>query len=207
MDWVRKRDQGASIGLGEADWDDVWHVYKFAPNAGDPAWTDLLANRPDLAPGRIHPSVPAAYVTKFSPKPINSRSTAWEITVSYRIGDPKEQDLPPHQRAAVIEVQPESIEVPTFVKQDGKPWINTAGDLLEGITRVENHWIFAVQKNVLAVPAWTLNYADAVNSDAVNVRGLTMAKHCLLLKDLRIGNLSKEVIGSAAYLYFRGTVG
>lgn len=202
MEWVRKYDQGASIGLEDQTWDEVWHVYNFSPAAGDPVWTDLLADRIDLAPGQIHPNILAAYVTKFEPRPLTTRSSAWEITVSYKIGDPKELDLAPHLRGAIIELQHEAVEVPTFARQDGTPWLTTAGELIEGVTRVENHWVFSVEKNVLAVPAWSLNYADAVNSDAVVIRGLSCAAHYLLLMDLRVGNLSKEVIGNVPYLYY-----
>lgn len=203
MEWIRKHDQGGSVGLGnDISWDEIWHIYNYSPTPGSPVWVDMLVDKPELSPGQIHGTVTAAYVSGFVPKPLTSRSTAWEVTVSYTVGDPQALDIAPHLRPAIIELQHEAVEVPTFTFQDGSAILTKAGELIEGITRVENHWVFSVSKNVTVVPAWALNYADAVNSDTTVIRGLSCAAHYLLLMDLRVGNLTKEVIGSTSYLYF-----
>lgn len=206
LNWRKDRDPGGGPQIqGESvvtEWDEVWTVLSYVPPLLEPGWVGLLIDRPDLAPGNPHP-IPSlgAYVTRFDPQPIGT-SPAWTVKVSYRNGDPRSRDLPPTQRPAVIETSTESLEVPTFRKASGDPWINTAGDLIAGITKKKTRIIFNVQKNVSAVPAWALSYADAVNSDAVNIRGLAIAAGYLLLGDLRVGNLTQETVNSLNYLYF-----
>jgi hypothetical protein len=200
--WTRGYDPPESVKRDSQEWDEHWNAIGYEPPLNQPAWVGLLAERPDLSPGQPHPVVLGAYVEDFGPER-NGTAAAWEVAVRYVRGrETTQQDVPPTQRPAVIEVQPESIEVPTFRWQNGDPIINKAGDLIAGVTRTENHWVFAVQKNVVSVPAWALTYADAVNSDPVSIKGLTVAPHYLLLKDLRIGNETTETVNALPYTFF-----
>jgi hypothetical protein len=202
--WRRGFDVGDSVKRDSRDWDEHWNVLDYDPPVGQPPSELLLWERPDLAPGQPHPVILGAYVDEFSPEQIVKGGDAWDVTVRYVRGrEEVDLSLPPTQRPAVIDATHESVEVPTFRKQNDDPWVNTAGDLIAGITRTENHWIFNVQKNVQTVPAWFLNYADAVNSDAVTIKGLAILPHYLMLKEPRIPlNPSTETIGGIAYSYY-----
>lgn len=202
LDWRKHSPKGGGLSVGDKnvvmEWDEGYDVLEFVPPANQPAWFGLVVDRPWLAPGNIHPTILSAYVTKFDAKPLGT-SKGWTVTVSYRNGDPRELDKPPLLRRAKIDVSTESLEVPTLTKADGTPWINTAGDLLSGITKKKNRIIFAIQKNVAAVPAWSLNYADAVNSDVVSIRGLVCPAGYLNLGDLRIGDVDSEIVNGLNY--------
>jgi hypothetical protein len=202
--WRRGFDVGDSVKRESQEWDEHWNVLDYDPPAGQPAWYGLLNERPDLAPGQMHPTILGAYVEEFSPERIVEGGDGWDVTVRYVIGrEDIRLDLPPIQRPAIIDATHESVEVPTFTKADGSFWRNTAGDLIAGITKVENHWVFNVQKNVATVPAWFLDYANAVNSDPVNLRGLGVLPHYLLLKEPRVPlNPSTEQVNGITYNFY-----
>src|SRR5690606_7639289 len=124
LNWTRHKDSGGTATLSETslsqEWDEVYSVLRYVPPDGVPGWFGLIVDRPWLSPGSIHPTVLSAYVTKFQAERIGS-SDAWDVIVSYRVGDPKAFDLPPTQRPAVIEVSTESVEVATFKKANGDP--------------------------------------------------------------------------------------
>lgn len=203
--WHKHRDKGGRLSASESsleqEWDEGYDVLGFTPATGQPAWVGLIIERPQLAPGQIHPTVSGAYVTRFKADPIDT-STGWRVIVSYRIGDPRALDLPPTQRPAIIETNTESVEVPTFVKADGSPWLNTAGDLIVGLVKKKTRIIFSVRKNLPAYPAWLLPYDDACNNDTVIIRGLNIAPHYLLLGDVRLGDLERENVNGIDYLFF-----
>ena len=206
MKWSRGFDEGGSAERDSREWVERWNVLEYDPPVGEPAWYGLLGNRPDLAPGAAHPTVLFAYVTNFEPERIVNGSDSWEVEVTYRIAsEDRKQDytLPPTQRPAIITATHESVEVPTAKKQNGDPWINTAGDLIAGHTRTENHWIFSVEKNVANVPTWFLEYADAVNDDAVVIKGLAVDQYHLLLKEPKIPmNPSYETVNDVEYQFY-----
>jgi hypothetical protein len=202
--WRRGYDVSESVKRDSQEWEEHWNVLNYEPPVGQPAWYGLLNERPDLAPGAQHPIVLSAYVDDFSPERVTPGADAWDVTVRYASRrDDTQINLPPTMRPAIIDATHESVEAPTFTKADGSFWRNTAGDLISGITKVENHWVFSVQKNVAQVPQWFLDYANAVNSDAVNLRGLAVLPHYLLLKEPRIPlNPTTEQVNGINYNFY-----
>jgi hypothetical protein len=205
LDWRRHRPKGGSLAASdtsiETAWDEGFDVINYVPPVGSPAWIGLIVDRPWLFPGSVHPTVLSAYVTNFKADPLGLKG--WRVTVSYRVGDPKELDLPPLMRAAEVEIETESVEVPTFTQHDGTPWLNEAGDLIAGLTRYENHVIFKITKNVATVPAWFLTMADsAVNNDAFSIKGLAIAAEYAMLKQPRAGKLTKEIVNGVPYVFY-----
>lgn len=76
--------------------------------------------------------------------------------------------------------------------RDGKPLVNTAGDLLTGIEKNRRLWRISIQKNVPAVPRWILDAGDVVNEDAVRLRGVEFPPETLVVDDISIPEPSIE---------------
>lgn len=204
LDWRRHRPKGGSLTAEETtvatEWEEGWDVIAYVPPAGTPAWIGLVADRPDLFPGSLHPVITSAYVRSFKAEPIGT-TKGFRCTVGYRIGDPREMDLPPLERAAEIEVDTEEVEKPNFKQYDGTPWISKAGGLIAGLTKPELHVIFKVSKNVAAVPAWFLTELP-VNNDAISIKGLNIPAHYAQVRKQHAGKLTKELVNGIPYLFY-----
>src|SRR5262249_5112318 len=73
---------------------------------------------------------------------------------------------------------------------DGKPKINTAGDLIDDPPPEGEGCdiVFNVPKNLpIRLPAWILLYPNAVNNDSIRVRGVTLEPGKVKVKHLAIG--------------------
>ena len=198
--WVKQHQPTADINVGGQEFEERWTVYGYTAGPTSVPWADLLADNPGLALGAAHSTITGAVVTSFTPEAMSPRDNLWRVTVTYTWPE-VDSTVAPHLRPAVITCHSETVYVPTFRWKNGDPIINTAGSLITGVEQPVNHWIFHVEKNVLAVPTWTLNYADAVNSDAVTVRGINIAAHYLMLQNLDIGPDSSEPVGGVTYNY------
>ena len=134
-----------------------------------------------------HPNDPQALVLHVTARRRRRANRVWDIEAVYTTElDRLEQPNNPLQRPAEISIEQVEYELPRVLDKDGQPLTNTAGDLLEGITEAEPGLVLHVQKNVAAWPRWLLSYMNAVNSDAVRLKGLTFPKGTLRLRGLRI---------------------
>lgn len=199
FNWVKQYGPTGDVSTDRVEWEESWTVYGYVAGPNSVPWADLIADNPGIALGAAHPTIIGAYVSNVSPQSMSSRDNLWRVRVTYRNRD--DSGIAPHLRPAVITTHSEQVYVPTFAWKNGDPIINTAGSLITGVEMPLNHWIFHVEKNVTAIPTWTLNYANAVNSDAVNVRGIPIAAHYLMLQNLDIGEDDSEVIGGITYPY------
>lgn len=199
-DWQRSFDPAESLERSSAEWDEVWDVGGYV-QAANPAFVDLVSDRPDLAPGQPHATVAYAYVDRFTPER-QGDTDGWTVTVRYKIVAEQQPDVSPLSRPAEISVETETIEVPTFKRGDGSLILNTAGGLIYGATRPVTRLIFNVEKNVASVPAWVLAYSDnAVNSDAVTIDGLSIPAGKLQLQKVRATPRKTEVVNGAVVVY------
>src|SRR5262245_24632977 len=148
---------------------------------------EILLGRPDLAPFQPHPKDNAALVSEFFPKRIPG-STLFDIQVTYST-EVNVTDNPLAEPAKITIDTAEHSRI-QFVDADGKPKINTAGDLIDDPPpEVEDcDIVFNVQKNLpIRLPAWILLYPNAVNNDTIRVRGLTLEPEKVKFKHLAIG--------------------
>lgn len=78
---------------------------------------------------------------------------------------------------------------------DNRPYVNTAGSPLEGVTRYYPGVVAIGTKNVPAVPPGLANYAHAVNSDSIIIKGQPMGPRTARLDDWSLGveNIENEV--------------
>jgi len=184
-----------------AEWEEVWNVYGYVEPAGGVALFDLLADRPDLATGQEHPTVDHAYVTDGVRAERIDTSEGHRLVVPYKIEvQPKDQS--PLDRPAEMSLESETVEVPTFRRLDGSLILNTAGDLIHGLTRKVNRRIFNYEKNVAAIPSWLFDYSDnAVNSDSVTIEGQAYNPGYLMLQKVRGTPYQSEMVSGAPVFY------
>jgi hypothetical protein len=185
-----KQAFGSSSDLSQAqsEWDERYLV-ELSGNPEEPEWIPILSARPEWSIGGKHPTVPFARVADFSSKQAGN-SWVYEVVVRYeRL--PSERRKPLEQRA-VITMRSELVEEPVYLDEDDKPLLNTAGELLLGVTDEAVHWVFSVTVNLPGYPKWLLEYPGAVNLDAVRLRGLTIAPGHLRMTGLQLGDLQEE---------------
>ena len=149
---------------------------------------ELLAFRPDLAPGQAHPTIPGLFVEAFIPSRIKG-SNAHNIVVEHANGEEEEDPL---ARDAKIEFSTQDVTEFTVWDADGDPMQNTAGDLFQPQEVEASRWIMSVSKNLAQVPPWILIYQNVINDADITIRGISWPKWSLLLKNLRIPDFEVE---------------
>lgn len=139
-----------------------------------------------------HPHWPGAFATSPSARArFNGR--VWEATVPYSTELPEQRfDPNPLARPAIVTWNSQTESIPTVFDADGKPMVNTAGELLIGEERRRTLWEIQVQKNVVRVPRWVKGFQNCTNQDAVRLDGETFAPETLLLDRLTIGEVQQE---------------
>lgn len=75
-------------------------------------------------------------------------------------------------------------EVPAIFDGFGSPIINTAGDLLPGLTRFANEFIAPVTMRVTTYPTWLFALNNTLNDTAKTMRGIVFPPGTLLLKNV-----------------------
>lgn len=200
--WTRDRDTDASIDTTSAEWTEHWTVHG-VPVDVDAAWGALLADRPDLRPGQPHPKVLGCSVDNFDCDSLGTTNHAYSVAVGYR-GEIRQEDDEP---VSLLDQQPrirmagEDVEKPVTVDRDGNPIINTAGDLIAGITEYDSVFVFPVSQYVTSLPQWILGYNNATNSDAVRILGLSFQPGFLLFKKPQLGDEQTQQVGRQKITY------
>ena len=134
---------------------------------------EILAAAPAIRRNAPHPRDPAARVTK--PQFERRGPGLWEITVEYSTqGDDRKNPL---ARPTVWDLtQFTARQLFRSRDEKNKPIVNTAGGLFDDPPpSVERHYptLRGTRNITVEFPPWLLEYSDAVNSDAVRIRGLT----------------------------------
>lgn len=151
---------------------------------------DLYAYRRDLQYGQRHPRNSSLFVSNWQ-----ARQTArgrnhqghylFGVTVTYATPS-GELEQSPLDLPADITLATEQYEGLTCYDDEGEPILNSAGDLVY-LPKESSRWIFNVTKNLPAVPAWLLDYNNAVNNGLVSVKGLSCSKETLMCKNVNAG--------------------
>lgn len=116
----------------------------------------------------------------------------FDVTITYStdIKNPKE-DPNPLKRPAKIDITSSPEMVPTYFDGEGKPRLNTAGDLIIGYRRVPFLDI-TVQKNVTAYPGWLWDYDGTTNKNAITIRKRRFPKRTLRVEGIGAPDLEYE---------------
>lgn len=98
----------------------------------------------------------------------------WTVTANY--SDERQIDDDPTNDEAEINWGSEQFQKPAVFDLQGRLILNSAGDPFDPPAMMDDsRRVVTVSKNLAVVPAWILDYQDAVNSDAFTVDGLAVA--------------------------------
>jgi hypothetical protein len=97
----------------------------------------------------------------------------WTVTAEY--SSEFELSTTPTSDPAIISWNTEQFQKPAIWDLNGDAIVNSAGDLFDPPNMMDDsRRIVTIQKNLAAVPAWILDYQDAVNSDSFSVDGFSI---------------------------------
>lgn len=114
--------------------------------------------------------------------PTRRKKLVWEIAVTAsRFQLPKVQD-DPRNEPAKISRDSQEISEPTLFDYKNRPITTTAGEWLDGVYVERSRWIYRVRKNVGSDPPWLDDYACAINSDAIRIRGRLLQPLTLMFR-------------------------
>ena len=75
-------------------------------------------------------------------------------------------------------------EKPAFFDAFGRPNVNTAGDLIPGLVRVENVLVFPCGRNFTTIPLWLFTLQNTLNDAALIIRGVSCPAGTCWLKNV-----------------------
>lgn len=147
--------------------------------------TDQTVLRALPSLGSPHPSDPSAYCTDKSANNEGFSKTIWKATLSY--STERELDENPLDVPAAIEWSSSATQCGFAYDADGKAILNSAGDhFVDQVKGERSFWNVTITKNLALVPSWLLDYADAVNSSAVTIDGISIPKDKAKVSSIRV---------------------
>lgn len=161
----------------------------FALAAG-PDVRELDVEMYELCPrrGDDHPTEEDARCTSVRVVRRTPGNRLFDVTCTYsnRFDRPDEKN--PLDRRAKIRMRTQIFEIPSRVDRRGRAVQTTAGEPLEGYTLRVAGRVISIQKNLSVWPDWALDYAVAINSDVVRIRGRTFPPRTLRMGAIDIGD-------------------
>lgn len=85
-----------------------------------------------------------------------------------------------------IEVNTEVVSKERYTDRNGKPYTNTAGDIIKVVRRVPQVTI-SVTRNISIYSGWIQNIAGVINSTAIRIKGVLYPAYTLTIAKVRIG--------------------
>ncbi len=153
-------------------------------------WSTLRSMQPVPRWNQEHPREPGFYLDII--KPVHVSRLVWELEAEYTPIKGGQIDPDPLARPADITFTSSLIEQPTFFDHNRKAMTTTAGEFISGIIERIPIVEYSVKKNLARDPDWMLTHMGAVNSDSINLRGLTWAPKTLLISAVSGGSFVTE---------------
>lgn len=144
-------------------------TYKLCPRRGD--W---------------HPTERNARCTTVNVTRRSSGNRLFDVVCTYSNRFEKPDEKNPLKRPAKISVRTVRYRIPFLKDVKGKFVRTTAGEPLSGEEREIPGRTIRIQKNLATWPDWMLDYAIAMNADAVRIRGRTFPPRTLRVTDVGI---------------------
>jgi len=140
--------------------------------------------------GSIHPEDANAWC--FSLRVENSNPwKGWTVTAEYT--SEREITEDPTAEPAAITWASEQFQKPVVIDKNGYAVVNSAGDPFDPpIMMDDSRRVITISKNLAVVPAWILTYQDAVNSDAFNIDGITVAAGLAKVQAVTVGEVQRR---------------
>lgn len=112
----------------------------------------------------------------------------WKITAEYT--SERELTEDPTSDPAVITWGSEQFQRPAVFDKNGDCICNSAGDPFDPPNMMDDSRRYvSVTKNLAVVPSWILDYQDAVNSDAFDIDGITVAVGLAKVQSVNVGEV------------------
>lgn len=189
LNFIRDFNYSASVSADAVEFEEAWIVTpkpKVPVNLEtDVNYLTVLTDRPDFAPGEVHPSISYAKVSGFDVERTGENRVS-RVIVSYASTSEESRPESPLSKPPVISLRSATIQEPTLYDVDDNPILNTAGDFIVGLTRPVPVWVISIEMNVTRVPAWVLEMGDAVNIGSIRLRGVDWPDGKLKLTTINI---------------------
>ena len=135
--------------------------------------------------GSLHPEDSSAWCRELTVENDNPYA-GWVVTANY--SSERELSETPTSDPAFVTWDSEQFQKPAIQDKDGDAVVNSAGDFFDPPAMMDDsRRVVTVQKNLTAVPAWILDYQDAVNSDQFTVDGVTIAIGTAKMQRVSVG--------------------
>jgi hypothetical protein len=135
--------------------------------------------------GSVHPEDSSAWCRELTVDN-DEPYTGWIVTANY--SSERELSETPTSDPAFITWDSEQFQKPAIQDKDGDAVVNSAGDFFDPPAMMDDsRRVVTVQKNLTTVPAWILDYQDAVNSDSFSVDGVTIAIGTAKMQRVSVG--------------------
>jgi hypothetical protein len=135
--------------------------------------------------GSVHPDDPYAWCSDIEVSPSDPWA-GWTVTASYTTE--REITENPLSEPAVITWNSEQYQKPAVIDKEDDLIVNSAGDPFDPPAMMDDARVsVTVTKNVASVPAWVLQYHNAINSASFTIDGTTIAARVAKVQSLSIG--------------------
>jgi len=124
--------------------------------------------------GQPYPNDPSSYCNSLRARNEGASPYFWTVTATY--SNEREASDSPLDDPIEYQWATEQFQEVADTDRNGQGIVNSAGDPFDPpIMRDNSRRTVTITSNEAFVPTWILSYQDAVNSDAINVDGLSVA--------------------------------
>ncbi|NJM54562.1 MAG: hypothetical protein HC841_00320 [Verrucomicrobiae bacterium] len=158
------------------------------------------------------PAITRVLPAKFTPHPDDPRAVAmapdirqesryvYRATMAYTSEVPQSERFEnPLARPAVLLPEIRTEKRTLVFTWDGNPVINTAGDLIEGVTIDWEIMSYVAKKNVASIPTWAEGLMNRINAESFALRGITRAPKTIRYRN---PNWGEELFGPNGVPYY-----
>jgi hypothetical protein len=181
---------------------DVWEVLSDtdAETLSAVAQADLgTADTKIPRKGKRHPERADALVVAREADQNEEVPRLWLVTVEYSTKQETREDKPPLEQKTKGGMTSSTKEVPAYFDALGRPLVNSAGDLYEGITRKRRMRTVNCTHNFTDVPNWFFELGDTINSSTVTILNKDYPPGTCLLTDIDFPDEPTKGVGGEIY--------
>lgn len=146
--------------------------------------TQILAHASCPAQTSQHPDEPAALLRTYDVEAVEGFDDLHLLTCQYDSQNQPEEDDTPEEALIRAGFRAQDRQVPAFFDGFGRPNVNTAGDLIDGLVRVTNEYVIPVTAKLRTIPLYLFTLNNTINSGDLVFRGITFPAGTLLLKNM-----------------------
>lgn len=149
--------------------------------------------------GKRHPEKTDALVTEREAEQSEDVPRLWLVTVDYSTKQETREDKPPLEQKTKGGMTSGTKEVPAYFDALGRPLVNAAGDLYEGLTRKKRLRVIPCTHNFTEVPNWFFELADTINANTVTIHNKDYPPGTCMLTDFDMPDEPTKGVGGEIY--------